>query len=138
MEALKAGRELPKIEIECSHCGARYKMDERHALIRWVNVSARQAIVITQCKHCVNPIVLSLRQQAELGITEDVLLTAWLMQIASQSERGKREFEINDQGGFIARVAATPSPTVPLQGATPPQSPQQCEPASPGSFEVPE
>lgn len=138
MEVLRAGREPNKIEIECPHCTARYKMDQRQALIRFLNVCNRQAIVLTQCKHCINPIILSLRKQAELGVTEDMLFVAWLMQIASLSERGKREFEINDQGGFIARVGATPAPTVPLQGATPPQSPQQCEPESPGSFEVPE
>ncbi len=138
METLKAGREPTKIDAACPHCEARYRLDQRHVAIRWVNVSDRQAIVMTQCRHCINPFLLSLRQQQELGITEAILFNTWLVQLASLSERGKREFAIQDQGGFIAQLGPTPSPTIPLQGATPPQSPQSPPSTDPDSFEVPQ
>lgn len=138
MELLKTGREPTKIEVECSHCGARYKVDQRHVVIRWVNVTDRQAVVMSQCKHCINPYFLSRRQQEDLGINADLLGNYWLLQLASLAERGKREFQINDEGDFIAHFGSKLSPTVPLQGATPPQSPPPSETESPGSFEVPE
>jgi hypothetical protein len=137
MEVLKAGREPTKIDIECPHCGARYRVDQRHVVMRWINTTNRQAIVMTQCRHCINPFLLTLRQQEEMGITGDILNVAWLLQLASWSERGKCEFNITDEGGFIAQLGGPKlSPTIALQGATPPQSPQQCETASPGSFEA--
>ena len=77
METLKAGREPTKIDAACPHCEARYRLDQRHVAIRWVNVSDRQAIVMTQCRHCINPFLLSLRQQQELGITEAILFNTW-------------------------------------------------------------
>lgn len=125
MEPVKAGEELKKIVVTCTHCKAEWKTDHRYVLFHCLNYNAGHFLLRWLCRHCGFHTGLTSEQALALGISrsmvEDSLLT---LQIRNQ-EKGRRY--------HIKRPPA--SPTAPLPASDPQQRTDAPVPASRGSLD---
>lgn len=117
MEVIKAGREPLKTVIECPHCSAVFKFDQRHIVIRVLSMKLLTMMVMVGCKHCTNPVIVTREKQAEIGVTDEMLFASWLVSACTLAERGKADWTLN--GSNFTRVLPLPVTAAPVQAADP-------------------